>query len=60
MNADFTYSATPVDEARRVKILIAALSVLNRESATPLECQWAKEVADLACALGGARNIENE
>lgn len=44
-----------VDEGRRAKLMLAAVLVLSRESASPLERRWAKEVYDLCAALGGAR-----
>ena len=55
MDEDVEYTPAPVDEARCTKLLLAAWAILHRSDATPLERQWAKEVADLAVALGEER-----
>ena len=49
-------AAEAVDEDRRAKLMLAAVLVLSRESASPLERRWAKEVYDLCAALGDARS----
>ena len=45
----------PVDDARCMKLTLAAALVLGKKDATPLERQWAREVFDLAHALSEAR-----
>lgn len=49
----------PVDERRRTLLALAALAVLQRDDATPLEHQWAREVYDLCIALGEERETNH-
>ncbi len=51
----------PVDDARLNRLELAARVILDRpERHTPLELQWATQVADLAAALRQARRELDE
>ncbi|MEI8051783.1 MAG: hypothetical protein WCI12_10145 [Actinomycetes bacterium] len=56
MDEDDLLEPNPVDEPRRTRLALAALAVLSRDSVSPLERQWARQVYDLTMALGEARS----
>ena len=55
MPPEETIEPVPVDQARLAKLMMGALAVLSRESSTPLERQWARQVVDLCAALDAER-----